>query len=787
MSLSSPPNLSSNNISDEAVVIKQYKSLIDKLIPLQQEDRLLEGLNKFSNKLNSRVRNIIKEEVIRLTSLTDASADNSEFAKFPVLKFKHFGIPMRLDKVGQEVLLRETKRFLDRYTVGVFESVMNSDHYQSIIKQEQQEKIAKAFSVESQYFNDINFANDLAIRPNFTVFSPTFDKGKSCPLASLSLTGMVVETKRAPVIETEDSVFVFTLPKVNGLTDRVCEITFVLQNSRFNKEMTVFESSFRLAPGTPKKFVARLAKYIAASVHQFPLQRDLEIERVMQNLERDRILANSPWIPVFLGHKKGELSPLFELMTTANKDYNKQFSCLKDLPIGKIFQNLVKELEQHQESFLLTGSIDNKGQEVHVAATHRQLANNGLIKQFIERATQTDKFRVIQFRLESVSPSHKSVAFDIHDIIATEYEDLTAISHILFCKDVTSWIGNLQISKPEPLKPFPKSIIDDLSRWPINVVMEDQADRRSEVRYLMNTPAKVKTSLFRQHDATLNDLSASGLKLTLANPDEVKFETLVKISIKALKLNAQKYQIVKFNSDTGVLHLKLPEQTVKADSQKLKGVFSNNVDYFTQRDLSIRQRNIYRFLWELSVRNLPCASVLITNNRFTIDRLKTVYHKEDCFDLEPFSVIANEVPLHGFLADKDATGPKSQLLTDLLRGKIHDSHVIHVVRNKDKQIIFIKEHDFWFGKVRNQISEHVAKNSVATCVTHLNIMRCSEHATSLTTKRFAQLSKIDINIYNKLNTIQKGYTHVLYITNVSTFHNVLLKFGIYPEVKEKTE
>ena len=99
-----------------------------------------EGLNKFSSVIPTKVRNIIKAEVIRLTSLTDASADNSDFAHFPVLKFKHFGVSMKLDKVGQEILLRETSRYSDRYTVGVFEAVMNSDHYQSHVKQEQQKK-----------------------------------------------------------------------------------------------------------------------------------------------------------------------------------------------------------------------------------------------------------------------------------------------------------------------------------------------------------------------------------------------------------------------------------------------------------------------------------------------------------------------------------------------------------------------------------------------------------------------------------------------------------------------
>lgn len=781
--MSRPPFASTTNISDEIIVIKQYQSLINKLISLKQENLVLEELNKFSGRLSGHDRNIIRNEVARLSSETEESADNSAFAEFPLLKFKHFGIPMLLDRVGKEILLRETKRFHNRYTVGVFESVMNPEHYQSILKKEQQKKIVKAFSVESQSFDDIDFGVDLAIRPNFTIFSLTFDKGKKQVIASLSFRGMVVESKRPPAYDSEQRIFVFTLPNVTGLTNKTTDITYELEDSSFNKETSVFESVFSLTADTPKKFIDRLTKYVENSVNQFPLQRELEIERVMQNLERDRILEYSPWIPLFMGYKLGTLYPLFELMTVTNTEYNKHYSNLKDLPTKDIFHNLIKELDIYKESFLLKGVIENKGQEVYVAATLRQLESSGLIKQFIERATQSDKFRVIQYRLEAIQAEHKSVAFDIHDIIASEYSQLSDITHVLFCKDVTDWIGKLKITSPAPLKPFPKSIIDDLSRWPLTAVMEDQADRRTEARYLMNTPAKIKTGLFKQHDAILNDLSAQGLKLTLVKPDKVQFDDTVNVSVKALKLSSQTYNIVYYNQASGVLHLKLTEQLVQTEGRKLRGLFRNNSNYFNQRDLSERQRNIYRFLWELCIRNMPCASLLVTDNRITIERLKTVYVKKDNIDLQPFSAIGNEVPLHGFLANKDAIGPKSNLLEEMLRNNRRDAYVIHLVRSNGKQIVFIKEQDFLFGKIRNQISEHVAQNSVEPYITHICSICCTDSSTTLTSKRLAQISKIDLNIYKKINALQKGYTHVLHITNLSVIHSVLLKFGIYPELE----
>ena len=775
-----------DNISDESLVIQQYKALIDKLIPLQHENRLLEGLNKFSGRLPSRVRNIIKQEVIRLTSLTDASADNSEFANFPVLKFKHFGIPMHLDKVGKGILEKETRKYLDRYTVGVFESVMNSDHYQAQVKQQQQEKIANAFSTESQTFKDIDFGDDLAIRPNFTVTCQEFEKGKNCPLTSLSSSQMVVETKRAPQIETDEKVLTFVFPQVVGFTSKGAKLTFEIMDSSFNKTLSVFETRFTLVSKPTSKIAIRLKQYIESVVNQFPLQFDLEIERAMQDLERDRIFANSPWQPIFIGGKKDSPEPVFELITAVNSEYNHGFNASRDLPSKTILEKLIKELEEHGESFLIKGVFETKRGLVHVFATHRELAALGLFKQFIEQVIKTKDFKVFQCRLEAVDPTYKSIAFDIHDLTAKEYPELDALHSILFCKDVTEWVGELSVLKPEPFKPFPKSIIDPQDSWPCQTVMESGADRRAEPRYLMQNSAMVKIGLFSKYSGTLHDLSSNGLRLSVSKDDveSIKVDDIIKVSVKDLKLNAQKYQVVGIEQDTGTLRLALPKQTREAESFKLKQLFRSNSDYFRQRDLSIRQSNIHRFLWELSIRNLPCASVLITNNRFAIARLKTVYHKELCYDLSPFEAIANEVPLHGFLADKDVEKPKSQLLESMLTKKLRDAHVVHAIKLKTNQIIYIDDDDFLYGKVRSQLSKFVANKSVQACVTHLSSIRCQEQDTPLTPKRLAQLSKMSLEMYEKLHKMQSGYTHVLYITNVSRFHNVLLDFDIYPKKAE---
>ena len=125
----------------ESEIIQRYQTVINALLPYANEGRLLEGLNKFTSRLSNKIRKVLKQEVERLMSQTYESANNSAFAVFPVRKFKHFGIDMRLDQLGEDILYKETERYFNKYTVGVLETVTSSEYYQNRLKAENQKKI----------------------------------------------------------------------------------------------------------------------------------------------------------------------------------------------------------------------------------------------------------------------------------------------------------------------------------------------------------------------------------------------------------------------------------------------------------------------------------------------------------------------------------------------------------------------------------------------------------------------------------------------------------------------
>lgn len=757
---------------EEQAIIKQYQPLIRALIPYEQQNRLLEGINKFSKRLPSSVRKVVKEEVVRLTSLTDAPADNSAFAQFPVIKFKHFGIQMRLDKVGAKILKSETSLYQDRYTVGVFESVMNSDFYQNQIKKDQFRKIVDAFNIESQSFTDIDFGDDIAIRPNFTVSSPDFEKGRHCSVSSFSHVGMAVETKRPPNVTTGDDI-TFTLPEVLGLTKEPTDITFHLQSVKYNRHLGKYESFFLFPNDIDSDFINILKRYIEITAHRQPLQRDLEIERAMQELERDRILENSPWLPVYLSPHKKSLKPNIALFTKANVEHNNAENLLASLQDKPFFESLSNELLKYNEAFVFHGTIKVKSGAVKITATHRQLIKLGQLNALIYLLAKNGDFICTHCRMDTVTREDKQKAFAIHDIASKEFEQLSNLSHVLYCKDVSSYIANLTLSAKCNFKPLSSELKASGDNWHIDYVMEEDLDRRSETRYVIDKSASIKMGLLSSIDAKVADLSASGMRLLVAPNSELQKD--IRVSVPDLKIKNEKYKVVHYHPPSGVVRLNLSEDGRKSKvSANVDNIVEENTAYFKVRDIARIQRSTHRFIWELAVRHMPSLAVLCVMNRFTLDRLKTVYQSDNSDDLYPFSRTQNIIPLHGFFADKGQAKPKSQILEGMFKETLEQSLVVHCVRKSDNRLVFIKEKDFLYSKLRAQIKSQLEEGKIQLSATDVTAIRCHGAITPLTKKRLAQLSKLDKAMYDKLETMQAGYTHCIFITNMSALHHDLV-------------
>jgi len=99
---------------------------------------------------------------------------------------------------------------------------------------------------------------------------------------------------------------------------------------------------------------------------------------------------------------------------------------------------------------------------------------------------------------------------------------------------------------------------------------------------------------------------------------------------------------------------------------------------------------------------------------------------------------------------------------------------VHCVRKSDNRLVYIKERDFLYTKLRSQIQSQLEEEKIQISATDVTAIRCHGAITPLTKKRLAQLSKLDKAMYDKLETMQAGYTHCIFVTNMSALHHDLV-------------
>ncbi|GGF52898.1 hypothetical protein [Alteromonas lipolytica] len=447
-------------MSTEQEIINKHRSVIRALIPYHQQGRLMEGLNKFSSRLTPKSRQIIKDEVIRLTSQTTAPADNSEFARFPVKRFSHFGVEMTLDKVGTEILNRETARYMEQYTVGVFESLTNSDHYQGLVKRQLREKIINAFTVQTQSFRDICFNDDLSITPNFSITSPAYQNGRSVVVVSLSAGQITIACTRLPKFTTPTDIPVH-FPTIPGLSFSAAVIHYNFVGVDFNASSQRYHTTLSLAE-KDKYWYPQIAKYLNRVMLRMPLDRELEIERAMQALDRDRIVQNSPWIPILLQRKNEQLVPGTALLTQSNLAASSTTPRAQLLPGKTALHAIMAELEKNTEAFVLRMTIVSSNQTpVKLCATLKQLEQQGLLAPFIQLANEHQSLEIWHYRLTHVADDSRATAQALHDLSTKSSGDVVAMQDMLFIRRITDAIGPLQLlNQPEKTR-FPRLLIDD--------------------------------------------------------------------------------------------------------------------------------------------------------------------------------------------------------------------------------------------------------------------------------------------------------------------------------------
>ncbi|MDG6095907.1 hypothetical protein EXU34_00415 [Alteromonas sp. ZYF713] len=764
-------------MSTEQEIIKKHQPVIRALIPYQQQGRLLEGLNRFSSRLNAQARQIIKEEVIRLTSQTDAPADNSAFAQFPVKRFSHFGIEMTLDKVGTEILKKETARYMEQYTVGVFESITNSAHYQGLVQRKLREKIINAFTVQTQSYQDIQFNNDLSVTPNFSVATQAYQNGRTVAVVGLSATQLTIACTRSPKFTSVTDIPV-SFPHIAGLCSATEVIHFNYVRVEFNAASQRHHAVLQLAE-QDQHWQTVFQQYLNRVMLRLPLERDLEIERSMQALDRDRIVQNSPWLPVLMKQDGARLTPRMVLLTPVNTQRNPAYRSKQLLPGKTALQRILKELSAFNEAFVLRLTITKRGSHpVSLCTTVRQLERQNLLANFVQLGLEHESLELWQYRLAKVSRNSQETARILQDMSHQDHNDILSMGHILYIRSINEALGPLQLlSQPDKAK-LPRQYIDHDSQYPLHFVMNEDIDRRKQPRFRIETDAQVKVSLMSSYAATVRDFSLGGIQLQIHDCQEAVLPPEVKVSIVDFKLKSQRYKVLDYNQQTGVL--RLLAIATDTTSKVLKKLSSGSSLQSSIENIMLRQSLYFRYMWEVVSRHYPNAALQVVTGRQMIHRMKTLYTTQQNNDLHPFAVCDHNAPLHGFFADMGKSPPDSSVLRRLLQQAERYHLAIHCERKADNKLINLTQVQCFESSLRYKIKQSLEEEETQLYAAGIECQKNESVSTPMSKQRLALLSRIDLDVYEKLQALQQNYSHVIHIIDLSALLNSFIKAGVVP-------
>ena len=283
-------------------------------------------------------------------------------------KFKHFGIDMRLDQLGEDILYKETERYFNKYTVGVLETVTSSEYYQNRLKAENQKKIVEHFRVDAQSLNDISFGEDIAVQHDELVECEYGEKFEQYEVIEVGTSFLKIQNRRIFSIKKGTSVKVH-LEKSSPLALSSTTLHCVAMVSNFNKVSSRHELILEFTDSTVKRVSKEYSKLLNERSIHFPLEKSLESERTTQIIERNILFATSPWIPVF--YNKGD-DEVCILLTERNIRENKNLAAMHELPTARFFNRILEEMKCKDEAYLFQGKVESKNGFIRIAASLSQ-------------------------------------------------------------------------------------------------------------------------------------------------------------------------------------------------------------------------------------------------------------------------------------------------------------------------------------------------------------------------------------------------------------------------------
>ncbi|MCL1141514.1 PilZ domain-containing protein [Shewanella gaetbuli] len=558
--------------------LDNHSALIEQLKPLMMEPDFQELFERLTVDESNSTRFLLKMELTRISAPCTRIIDLRDKTELPceevlIGKQRHF-----LDKPSKDALEKTLPLYKNQYTLGVYESIINTHKKRKQIKQEngtsEANQQSKPFMVSGivmgSYFNRSEERMNYSIKISASqagvpeVIGATLDLSVGGARIKLPLKHQfqIEKPLKVKLLELNEEFYFEDLHQ--GVNYQIVDIQNKQEHAVFrlkrdgggeelDKLITQLIRGYKFRYKVDVNDVIVTASGLGFERHYLPFQQHLPLYVSIQE--------NKPKLThCLLGHGNQGVMYYFQ--------DEKDISQLPGMLTNNRLVNLLKSpsATEHQLLFCFTHHANGK---LHFySATLAELQQSGHLGLFLGFASRKPSWRV--FKLNSYKIDHKQnyktstlPGDDAHYSALTE-QQLASLSHVIQLSDLTnehcteqyqSWFKNQDVKL---LKSFiqRKLISNSIKR-----ISMPFTERRHESRYAFKTLVKIKQGNTIATGIT-HDISNRGLQITLDENVNFTSPSAVSISFPRLQAKAGKidltslpYQLIRTRSKGQILHL----------------------------------------------------------------------------------------------------------------------------------------------------------------------------------------------------------------------------------------
>ena len=593
--------------------LQPYIGVIERLQPLINTSEFNEVFTILTADIPKPKQFLLKMELKRLGQPCSYYIDLRGKVDGEVRPYEHGGKTHYMDDNAIKAFERGIKRY-SRYTLGLYEEVMNTDNnYRVRHKQQTEQRLQAATSgepllataatenVEPEQEKSgtslIQFASYCSRgeeRMNFTIdIEIEVEDGElfQASTVDLSVSGSKLKIPNSRRLATGQQIAIlfkgleqeFALGFSHGIPYQVID-TEVVERSQYVRVK-------RLPLEDEHGFSDFLKQFIHGNKRRYKVNLDNTLDAVVVKGYEQFYLPRISSLPVFLAVREGLPVPVCAMTTENNRQHvqyfqdERQQSVLMQLLTGKRLKNCLQKAPAERSTILYCFTHAAKGKLYFYSATSDELLQlPDLQNVFFGFGAQKPSWRVFHLVVQRTHPNDAHILLSLPDTADQEISKLNQppsqlvqglikdFRYIASLTDITAQESTSlyqQISYDESklgqLKIFGHAKLEELP--PLESVALQYVNLRVEARFLYKTKVLLKINQQNFIEAYTRDFSSKGLqietseqiayqkgdKIQLALPD------MQKISSK-YGLNELEYEVMAVSKSQQIMNLKVLEQ-----------------------------------------------------------------------------------------------------------------------------------------------------------------------------------------------------------------------------------